>query len=1781
MKLKTLTLATLTALYAGGVAASMSDLKPTAGAAVLKPTALQAPEGYNPADATTLSEEDKQAQRVRATFGPNRQITNASKRVKFLHEEGISGEHTYIVQLHEKPVTTYTGGVQGLQATALRANKTNSNKLFNKGQALNSAIPAYQEFLIERHNEVSVLANAQGIELNIRKHYTNAINGVSVQMTPEDAERLSTLAQVKFVSRSQTYQLQTYNAPEMIGAGEVWDGTATGVEYKGEGVVVGVIDTGINTDHIAFADIGGDGYDHTNPWGEGQYIGDCSIEEFENLCNDKLIGIRSYPIVTSKLPSGFDKNGEDYQGHGSHTAGTAAGNVLFDQEFVMPSSEYPDGMPTGHTIPRTSGVAPHANIIAYQACDVDACPGESLLASIDDAIEDGVDVLNYSISGSDNNPWTVPVELAFLRAHEAGIVVSASAGNSGRNGPSSAMHPSPWLMTVGAATHDKAIDLSRDLDIIPTTAHWSAPKGTITGKGITEPFTGNLTSGPRALGLDYNTENYGRSDAWIKAKYCQEEFAPGTFDADDIVLCGRSPIVGGDGIARVQRAENVAAGGAGGFVLFNYHRDDNLVNDAYSLPGIHISRTDGYNLERYVSREANQADGDIVTTIGAHSMDIVDNEGDVIADFSGRGPSRSVPEHLIPSITGPGVDVYAPYADESTVSGSYTSDWAFLSGTSMSAPHLTGVAALIRQANPDWTVAEIISAIMMTSENTITEKYGYNNTASRDVDTYVAGSGRVNVERAIRAGLVLDETPENFHNANPDNGGTVRNLNMAELVNLGCSFQGCTWVRQFRATQDGTWNFSAETGEYGVQLTSSPASFTLKAGETQLVQINARLMDTQGLNGGSDGIEVHGRAYFKATDASIPDSVLPVALAMSEADLPANINVIASRNDGRTVVKGLQARAQNEFTPRVFEPVVATKYQVTLPQTTNGQYLFTSQNPYDFEGNLHSGLDLQWVNVAADSKRLMAEVVSMDDTTVPESRFWQAFAPFIHVGIDANENGVIDYADELVCVSNNEIGNRRALEAQTIDNWCNVNSPDAGNYWVIVENAGYNADYVSTFTAAYGVVSDQLADNVTVSGPASVASNEPFEIDIAYDIDMIEGDRVYTTIDLGTEGINAGNIGMMAVNILRGKDEVSLVADRDTAKVGDIVTLSLDVAANITGFDRDYMLEGMLPEGLKYVEDSIQANGQFLPETMSVDGTTIRVSGMQEDSTNWQPRYEMSTNVNSDMCHMPHDIKPDGGYIDMLTYYGMLPYMGGDYKYAKIAYGGDIGDVYDPYGYGIQIPFSWLYGPGAYAQMYNNAKYDPYKAMYIFPEGFIEFSNLGDAYYTSQDRFNPDLNEPLSIQQGARALVSPLWKGAGIEGFSIVEASYTPLQTDVESADEVSGITLGNYGDGRVLIEWDNMRSAEYAGRESTRTPFHKDTTRGFYKNLWSDDYADNYDMQVLLEVGEYRMNKGEFEFIFAFDNLDQGMAQDLTTSGVFGYKGPSSSVGPLDTYHASQHTYNNAAETLSDELVVCYDYVGPESSAFNVTFDVEVTGAAIGLTHDLQFMSKVAGLDDSSIASVLSVNSTLNVYDIADQSVTEEQTLSGIEVVYLDSEGDANTITVTGDNITAEVTGNMISITPDVDFSGETIVTVTVADAVYENDNASTSFTLTVTPLNDAPMAATTATELTINEGDVLTLDGSVSVDADGDELSYNWTGSGDFSAANSAITEVSGLSTGSYEFTLTVSDGVESSNTTVMVTVNKANGKSDNKKSKGGSFGWLFLTAIPLLMARRKKLH
>ncbi len=444
----------------------------------------------------------------------------------------------YIVELDAAPVARYRGGVAGFAATHPGAAGQKKLDLASADSV------RYLEYLRKSQDRaLATLGKALRRDVEAAHRYTAAFHGLAVELTPAEAKRAARVPGIRLVQPARRHRPTSDAGPAWTGAPSLWDGSGTGglPGTKGEGIVIGVLDTGIRLSHPSFADVGGDGYNHSNPRGAGNYLGWCNPASPDYdpalTCNDKLIGVWSHS------ESGGDP--EDDSGHGTHVASIAAGNAI-------PNAAVGAGLTRA-----ISGVAPHASLVSYDVCYEGYCPSSTVLAAIDQAVADGVDVLNLSIDvgSSYGSPWSDAVSSALLGAREAGLFVAVPAlAGSYIEGLTS----SPWLLTVGSATHNRRF---------ATSLSWMSggstpPPANLPGVGLTAAY------GPAPI---VRGSAYGNS-------YCESTFPPGTF-AGQIVVCNH------DGWRSPQwKGQNLLAAGAGGMVLVEVYDVFALRNPA-SCPG--------------------------------------------------------------------------------------------------------------------------------------------------------------------------------------------------------------------------------------------------------------------------------------------------------------------------------------------------------------------------------------------------------------------------------------------------------------------------------------------------------------------------------------------------------------------------------------------------------------------------------------------------------------------------------------------------------------------------------------------------------------------------------------------------------------------------------------------------------------------------------------------------------------------------------------------------------------------------------------------------------------------------------------------------------------------------------------------------------------------------------------------------------------------------------------------------------------------------------------------
>ena len=681
-------------------------------------------------------------------------------------------EATYIVQMIEDPAVAYTGGIAGLAATRPAA-----------GQRIDvdsTNVRAYRAYLQDRHDTA---LRAVGADTSRKMYdYSVSFNGFAARMTGAEAAALAARSDVLSIWQDEKLQVDTITTPDFLGLtaeGGAWD-----QGYLGKNVVVGIVDSGIWPENPAFQVPRADrrGFPNLRAW-----AGECvSGEEFDAaLCNGKLIGARWYGEgwggeagVRATFPYEY-WSARDFDGHGSHTASTAAGargvEVVVDGQFLGTAS----------------GMAPLARVAAYKVCwgtgDEGGCFSSDSVAAIDQAVADGVDVINFSISGTRTN-FLDPVEVAFLFAADAGVFVAASAGNT--PGAGTVAHPSPWITTVAAGTHDRYSEATLTL-----------------GDGSTFTSASFQTTGTDVLPLVYSAD-VGLAGADSEdVRLC----VPGSLDpalvTGSMVVCDRGVI------ARIEKSLAVQEAGGLGMILAN--TSPNSINaDLHFVPSIHVDEVARDAILAYIGAAADPT-GQL-----SPGVSVIDTTAPQRAAFSSQGPLQASSDILKPDILAPGVDVIAAVAPP----GNYDRNWDAYSGTSMSSPHIAGLAAVVKSGHRRWSPAMIKSALMTTAN------------AVAGATPFDVGSGHVDPNSAIDPGLVYDASFaeyvgfifEDFDRSDLNQ----PNITVGELA----AFQTVTRTVTNVGDSTATYTVSVDAPQ-GIDVTVTPSTLTIPRNKTATYQV--------------------------------------------------------------------------------------------------------------------------------------------------------------------------------------------------------------------------------------------------------------------------------------------------------------------------------------------------------------------------------------------------------------------------------------------------------------------------------------------------------------------------------------------------------------------------------------------------------------------------------------------------------------------------------------------------------------------------------------------------------------------------------------------------------------------------------------------------------------------------------------------------------------------------------------------------------------------------------
>jgi subtilisin family serine protease len=717
---------------------------------------------------------------------------------------------TYLVQLDDKPVATHPKTAPA------------------EGQRLNTRSQAVRDYLghLKRERE-KVLDEVKGVTPLYTYQYV--VNGFAAKLTARQAARLAGTSGVASLTRNEMRQVSDAATTETAAGGRTTESTARLAETKqsaeegeqtagtlpvpdtaeflglkdrkglyamtpggqrkaGEGLIIGVLDTGIDTNNPSLQALPEPRPDAEVIAKKWKGVCDSGTDAAHQVtCNNKVIGAQYFDKGVTDPTDTDWPSPMDSDSHGTHTATTAAG------DFDVPAT-VPDSGISG----RISGLAPGARIAAYKVCWSGGCPSVDIVAGFDKAVADGVDVINYSISGGNDAPTTIPEYTAMFNAAKAGVFVSTAAGN---DGPGTVSNNVPWVATVAASTHDLGYRTTVTL-----------------GNGTSYEGVGISASAVPSAPLVDAAKAAADGVAADQAELCKQDTLDPAKVKDAIVLCKR-----GDN-DRVDKSAQVKAEGGVGMVLYNTSPTDEQVADAHTIPTVHLDSATGQTVKAYADGSGATAELSAARAVRQHAPQI--------AGFSAGGVDQTSHGDLIkPDMAAPGVDIVAgttPGGD----GGADKGEQGMLSGTSMATPHVAGLALLLRSLHPDWSPMELKSALMTTAttkddEGEPIRRAGVDGPAT-PLDY---GAGQVVPNSAADPGLVYDSISADWtayscslgYRPLTDDGGdacaTVRKIDPSDFNSPTISVGDLTGKQTVTRT---VTNVDSTTGVYTAKLQTPP-----------------------------------------------------------------------------------------------------------------------------------------------------------------------------------------------------------------------------------------------------------------------------------------------------------------------------------------------------------------------------------------------------------------------------------------------------------------------------------------------------------------------------------------------------------------------------------------------------------------------------------------------------------------------------------------------------------------------------------------------------------------------------------------------------------------------------------------------------------------------------------------------------------------------------------------------------------------------------------------------
>ncbi|KAK6142863.1 hypothetical protein DH2020_023211 [Rehmannia glutinosa] len=557
--------------------------------------------------------------------------------------------------------------------------------------------PVNERLTLETHLNVlsSLKESEHDASESLVYSYTKSFNGFAAKLSEDEATKLSNMDEVVSVFPNRYHKLHTTKSWEFLG---LTPSSKRNLKLESN-IIVGLFDTGITPQSESFNDEG------LGP-PPAKWKGSCG--HFANFsgCNNKLIGAKYFKL--DKRPDPADiLSPIDVDGHGTHTSSTLAGSLV------------PNANVYGLAKGTARGAVPSARVAMYKVCWASSgCSDMDILAAFDSAISDGVDIISISIGGLTAGYMSDSIAVGAFHAMRKGILTVASAGNDGP-GHGSVANNAPWILTVAASGIDRQFRSKVEL----------GNGVTLSGIGVST-FEPKQNMYPLASGVDVAKN----SDTKDSSRYCLENSMDPKKVKGKLLYC-KLGSWGADSVIK-------GLGGVGAVIESDSFLDTPQI---FMAPATMVNSTTGKRINDYLHSTKNPS-------AVIHRSEEVKIRAPFVASFSSRGPNSGSQRLLKPDITAPGIDILASYTPLRSLTGlkgdTQYSKFTFMSGTSMSCPHVGGAAAYVKSFRPNWSPAVIKSALMTTATPMSSK-------VDKDAE-FAYGSGQVNPTKAISPGLVYD-----------------------------------------------------------------------------------------------------------------------------------------------------------------------------------------------------------------------------------------------------------------------------------------------------------------------------------------------------------------------------------------------------------------------------------------------------------------------------------------------------------------------------------------------------------------------------------------------------------------------------------------------------------------------------------------------------------------------------------------------------------------------------------------------------------------------------------------------------------------------------------------------------------------------------------------------------------------------------------------------------------------------------------------------------------------